>query len=73
MQCHVSLHVIAVRCSVFKKKKIKTFLFLRGHGNESCGLITIYSLKNSLQSKKDLTLITALNQSGSFGKNVVKF
>ena len=28
------------------KKKIKTFLFFRGHGNESCGLITISSLKN---------------------------
>lgn len=54
------------------KKKIKTFLFFRGHGNESCGLITISSLK-IVQSKEDLALITALNQSGSFGKNVVKF
>ena len=59
--------------SILKKKILSCPLFLRGHGNESCGLITIYSLKNSLQSKKDLTLITALNQSGSFGKNVVKF
>ena len=27
MQCHVSLHVIAVRCSVFKKKKNKNLPF----------------------------------------------